>query len=266
LNLYREQPFMDLEIILHDKPLEAWPEAGWLCLPLKVDQPQFHLGRLASIIDPAHDVITGANRYIFGINTGFTITDRAGRGVGICPMDLPLVSFEVPGCWKYSLDFVPRKPVVFLNLFNNQWNTNFRLWNQGTWTSRVRLWAISRYAAETALITPSEEARFPFQAAVADGPPGKLPPAQTGLEISRKGVVLTAFGRNPDGDGTVARVWEYAGESGRCKIRLPEGIKADSVQPINLRGQPVGKPIRVHDRTFSFQLGAFSPASFLIKD
>ena len=156
LILYREQPCADLEITLHDKPYESWPEAGWLCLPLNVSAPQFHLGRLASIIDPARDIIPGANRHLFGLNTGFSMTDRAGRGVGVCPIDYPLVSLDTPGCWKYSLDFVPKKPVAFVNLFNNQWSTNFRLWNRGTWTSRVRLWGIGN----TPLSRPSSLRRW----------------------------------------------------------------------------------------------------------
>ena len=59
------------------------------------------------------------------------MTDEGGHGVGFCPMDYPLVSLDTPGCWRYSLDFVPKKPVAYVNLFNNQWNTNFRLWNRG---------------------------------------------------------------------------------------------------------------------------------------
>jgi hypothetical protein len=264
LVLYRGLPYADLEMTLHDKPLEPWPEAGWLCLPFKVSEPQFHLGRLASIIDPVRDCIPGANRNLFGLNTGLAMTDAQGRGVGFCPLDAPLVSLDEPGCWKYSLDFVPRKPVAYLNLFNNQWTTNFRFWNQGTWTCRVRLWAIDRYAAESALITPAEEARFPVQTAAADGGPGKLPPAQRGLEISGKGVLVTAFGPNPDGGGTVLRLWEYAGVAAPREVRLPAGIQVRSVQPVNLRGQPLGKAIPVHAGRFSVDLGAFAPASFVM--
>jgi hypothetical protein len=264
LILYRSLPYADLEITLHDKPLEPWPEAGWLCLPFKVSEPQFHLGRLASIINPARDCVPGANRNLFGLNTGLAMTDAQGRGVGFCPLDAPLVSLDEPGCWKYSLDFVPRRPVAYLNLFNNQWTTNFRFWNQGTWTYRVRLWAIDRYAAESALITPAEEARFPVQTAAADGRPGKLPPNQGGLEISGKGVLVTAFGPNPDGEGTVLRLWEYAGLSAAREVRLPAGIKVSSVQPVNLRGQPLGKAIPVHDGRFAVELGAFAPASFVM--
>jgi hypothetical protein len=264
--LYRDQPYLDLEITLHDKAADPAAEAGWLCLPLRVERPQFRLGRVASIIDPARDILPGANRHIFGLNSGLAVTDAQGRGVGLCPLDSPLVSLDTPGCWKYTHDFVPHKPVVYVNLFNNQWNTNFRLWNSGTWTSRVRIWPTGirgmfqpmphrqdadatknrgQDALTTGLITPALEARYPLLAAGADGPGGKPPTAQQGLGLSRQGVLVTAFGRNPDGAGIVLRLWEYAGASGPCQVRLPAGIHVDEVQPINLRGEPAGAPIPV---------------------
>jgi hypothetical protein len=264
LILYRDQPCADLEITLHDKPFDPWPEAGWLCLPLNVTAPQYRLGRLGSIIDPAHDIITGANRHMFGINTSVSLADSDGRGVGFCPMDYPLVSLDTPGCWRYSLDFVPRKPVAYVNLFNNQWDTNFRLWNGGTWTSRVRLWGIQHYAAERSLITPALEARNPLLAAVSEGAPGALPASRRGLELSRKGISVTAYGSNPDGSGNVLRLWELAGNSGTVSVRLPEGSNARQVQPVDLRGRPIGKPIPVKDGSFKIKIGAFAPVSLVL--
>ena len=133
--LYRDLPVLDLEVTLHDKPADPWPEAGWICLPLKIDEPQFRLGRLGSIIDPTRDLVPSSNHHVMALNTGMTVTGPH-NGVGLCPMDHPLVSLDVPGCWKWTRDFVPRQPRVYVNLFNNQWTTNFRFWNQGTWTSR----------------------------------------------------------------------------------------------------------------------------------
>ena len=191
------------------------------------------------------------------------MTDASGRGVGVCPIDYPLVSLDTPGCWRYSLDFVPKKPVAYVNLFNNQWSTNFRLWNRGTWTSRVRLWAIGRYAAEPSLITPSLEARYPLLAAVADGAPGALPPTRRGLELSRKGIQITAYGANPDGPGTILRLWEQAGQSGTVKVRLPEGTTVKQAQPVDLRGRPLGKPLPVRNGAFKVPVGAFAPVSLV---
>ena len=255
-------PYVELEITIHNKPFDSWPEAGWLCLPFKMDAPHFRLGRPGSILDPATDIVTNANHDLFTLNTGLAMTDPQGCGVAICPLDHPLVSLERPGCWKFSKAFVPQKPVVFVNLFNNQWNTNFRLWNGGTWTSRVRIWAVDR--ADADFVSPSLEARYPLQAVFADGAAGKLPATQIGIELSRRGVRITAFGANPDSAGTLLRLWEEAGISGDCVVHLPAGCQATHATPVNLRGEICGAPLPLRDNMFAFQLRAFAPASFVL--
>jgi hypothetical protein len=262
--LYRDLPYVDLEVTLHNKPFDPWPEAGWICLPFNSGSPRFRLGRLGSVVDPASDLVPGSNYDMLWLNSGLTVTDQRGRGAGLCPIDHPLVSLGEPGCWKYSRTFSTRRPVVFVNLFNNQWSTNFRLWNGGTWTSRVRIWAVDGGDAEAALITPSEDARLPLQAALVDGRAGNLPTNQPGLELSRAGVLVTAYGSNPDGSGTLLRLWENAGTAGDCRVRFPRGIRVSSVQPVDLRGRPRGNPIRVRDGVFVFPLPAYAPASFVI--
>jgi hypothetical protein len=262
--LYQNLPCLDLEVTLFDKPCDPWPEAGWICLPLKIEHPQFRLQRLAAVMDPARDVVPGANRHFFALNGGMMVTDPSGHGIGLCSLDAPSVSLETPGCWKYSMDFIPRKASVFINLFNNQWTTNFRLWNGGTWIYRVRLWAVEHADNATELFQPSTEARSPLIAALADGPSGSLPLSQTGLEVSRPGVLVTAFGPNPLGKGLVLRLWEQAGLAGPCEVRLPMGIEINTVQPIDLRGRPSGQPIRVKNSAFRTPLRAFAPVTFLI--
>ncbi|MEN6428491.1 MAG: hypothetical protein ABFE13_24350, partial [Phycisphaerales bacterium] len=262
--LYAGEPYLDLEVTLHDKPADNWPEAGWICLPVNAAKPQFRLGRLGGIADPARDFVRGSNHDLQAVYTGITVADAQGRGVGICPLDSPLVSLDRPGIFKYSPDFVPSTPVVFVNLFNNQWTTNFRLWNEGTWTMRVRLWAFDHFDAESALVTPSLEVRYPLLATVAEGEAGILPATQKGLELSVRGVLVTAFGPNPDGPGTVLRLWEYAGRGGPCEVCLPTGLDVEGVQPVTLRGEPVGVPIPVKDGTFIASLTGFAPASFII--
>jgi len=259
------EPWFDLELTLHDKPADPWPEAGWICLPFKIMSPQFRLGRPGSIIDPAKDIVPGANRYLLELNTGLTIADPQGRGAGLCALDNPLVSLGEPGCWKYSVEDVPRKPTVYVNLFNNQWTTNFRLWNAGTWTARVRIWAVAAAAdTEASLVTPSLEARYPLLATMAEGKGGTQPRTRTGLELSRKGVLVTAFGANPDGAGTVLRLWELAGRSGTCRVRLPKGLRPAQVQPVDLRSRPAGPAIPAYGGAFVCALHAFAPTSLLL--
>jgi hypothetical protein len=262
---YADQQFVDIQLVA-SKPADPWPEASWLALPFKFDQPRFQLGRLGSVIDPAKEIVAGANRHLFALNTGLTITDATGFGVGLCSDDRPLVSLGEPGCWKYSVEDFPRAATVYINLFNNQWTTNFRLWNEGIVSANVRIWPIEKgTCSEAALITPSLETRFPLQSAVANGPAGSLPTTAMGLELSRRGFQVTAFGANPDGSGTVLRLWELAGQSGDCQVTLPSGMNVARVQPVDLRGRPTGAAIPVNDGRFTGPLQAFAPASFVLE-
>jgi alpha-mannosidase len=253
--LHGDAPYVDLELTI-EKPADPWPEAGWICLPFKVNAPQFRVGCNGFIMDPAKDIITGANRHLYALGTGVAVFDAEGRGAGVCGPDTPLVSLDTPGMWKFSLDFVPKKPVVYFNLFNNQWSTNYRFWNEGKWTYRFRIWSFDRYDAESALITPALEARYPLQVVTADAPAGKLPRTQTGLTLSRKGVLVTAF------TPSLLRVWEQAGTSGELVVT---GLNAKTATPVNLRGEKTGSPIPIKAGKLTFNLSAFAPASYILE-
>jgi len=259
------QPYVDIEWRVSEKTPNPRPEGGWLCFPFAIVQPRFLLGRLGGPIDPTRDIVTGANRHYFCLNTGLTITGKDGAGIGLCPLDSPCVSLEEPGLWKFSLDYTPRKPTAFVNLYNNEWNTNFPEWQDGSWSSRVRLWLTRGVGVGENLIVPSWEARLPLLAASADGPGGKLPTIRAGLGLSRTGVLVAAFGRNPDGSGMLLRLWEQAGQSGQVTVRLPAGLKVRTLQPVDLRCQPAGPAIAVSGREFRTRIAAYSPMSFLLQ-
>jgi alpha-mannosidase len=216
-------------------------------------------------MDPANDIISGANRYMYAVGTGVAVFDNQGRGVGVCAPETPLVSIGVPGCWKFDRTYVPEEPSIYFNLFNNQWTTNYRFWNEGKWTYRFRIWSYDQYDAANSLITPSLEMRYPVHTASANTYRGKLPVQQRGLSVSRPGVMVTAFGANPDGEGTLLRVWEQAGVSGKLSVELPAENKATMAIPVNLRGEKIGEGIHVRDDKLTFELGAFAPFSFILE-
>ena len=270
VSLYKGQPYVDMEITIQDKEKDNWPEADWLCLPFKIKNPEFNVYRQLGVMNPATDIQRGANRHLYAAEHGLTITGPDGAGIAVCPLDHPLVSLGVPGCWKYSDDYVPEKPVVYLNLYNNQWNTNFRYWYPGTWSSRVRLWTIDNSTTGNArnqgFITRALEARNPLLATVAEKNGGTLSPVQSGIELSRPGVIVTAFGEDPDGNaGTLLRVWEQAGISGKLTVTLPKGMNVSVAELVNLRGEKTGKYISIDSGKLELELGAYAPVSFILK-
>ena len=271
LTLYADLPVADLEVRCQ-KPLDAWPEAGWLCLPFKLAQPTFRLGKLGGDLDFAKDItVDWCNRRQLWLNTGVAVYEPSGYGVGVCPLDSPLVSLGEPGLHKAGATYQPQSARLFFNLYNNKWQTNFRSWTGGDIVSRVRLWTFDKFNSESALYTPAMEARVPLRLARSHQPAGHLPVSQAGLTLSRKGVMVTAFGEDPDGDagaqpgpGTLLRLWEQGGSSGPLTVILPAGLKAVNAQPVNLRGEKTGEPVPITGGKLTFNLKAYAPASFIL--
>lgn len=261
----KSMPYVEFCWKVDEKTAEKHPEGGWLCFPFNILKPLFAVGRLGAPIDPAKDIISGANRHLYAVNTGTAITGNSG-GVGLCAIDSPLQSLGLPGLWRWSMDYIPEVPTVFVNLYNNMWNTNFPLWQDGSWSERVRIWPVSKNEnTNENLMVHSWEARLPLLSEIADNPDGKLAPEQAGLTLSRKGILVTAFGKNLDGEGTILRVWEQAGISNRCIVSLPKESEYKTAIPVDLRGEIQGRPIEIINHHLSFDLGKFTPKSFVLK-
>ncbi|MCP5537528.1 MAG: hypothetical protein H7A51_15005 [Akkermansiaceae bacterium] len=247
-----------------DKHADTLPEGGWLCYPLAVKDPRFLLGRIGGVMDLAKDQLPGGNRYLYGIESGVNLLAPDGKGMGVCAMDAPTMSFGEPGLWKYDFTYLPTKPAVFVHLYNNMWNTNFPYWIEGDLSSEVKIWPVANSKTD-AICTPSWEARLPLLAAAADGSAGPLPTSQNGISVSRAGVLVTTFGPNPDGEGTVLRLWEQAGLSGPMTITLPPNAPWTHAQPVNLRGEVQGPAIPINTGTFTIDLPHHAPASFVLQ-
>jgi alpha-mannosidase len=277
VTLQNDAPFVDMELTIKDKAKDNWPEADWFCFPFKINSPKFSVGRSLGMMDPAKDIMEGADKDIYAVGSGVTITDKDGSGIGFCPFDHPLISLDRPGIWKFSKDFIPHKPVIYLNLYNNQWNTNYRYWYPGTWSSKVRIWTFTQNSTvESRLVTPSLEARTPLLVAEANGKAGDLPVEQAGISVSRKGIQVTAFRHNsPDNpvfataaansNAALLRLWEQGGNSGNVIVALPKGQNYTQATPVNLRGEIMGKPIKINGGKLAFMLKAYAPASFVLE-
>lgn len=265
VTLLKDQPKIELLWAMNSKPADPWPEAGWISLPFQIDQPRFKLARLGGIVDPAQDFVRGSNHDYGFLSAGMAIVDGQGNGVGLATPDAPAVSLGRPGLWNYSARYVPEKPYVFVNLYNNLWSTNFTAWVEGSWTTKLDLWFAEEFTNEKSLITPAEESRSPLLAVTARHTGGTLPLTASGIQLSKKGTIVTAFGKNPDGEGTVLRLWEQAGLSTEQEITLPLGIDFRVAIPVNLRGEPIGSAIDIQSRRFTYLIPANAPASFILR-
>ncbi len=274
--LQNDEPFIDMELIIKDKAKDNWPEADWFCFPFKINSPEFTVGRSLGMMDPSKDIMEGADKDLYAVGTGVTIAGKDGSGIAFCPFDHSLISLDRPGIWKFTKDFISRKPVIYLNLYNNQWNTNYRYWYPGTWRSKVRIWTFTNNSTTASrLVTPSLEARTPLLVAEAEGKAGHLPAEQAGISVSRKGIQVTAFRHHSTDNpvfatttthlnSTLLRLWEQGGNSGNVTVTLPKGSNYTKATPVNLRGEVTGKQIKIIGSKFNFLLKTYAPASFVL--
>lgn len=259
--------YVDVEWNVKEKTPNTVPDGGWLCFPFKVAKPKYILGRLGGAMDLSKDQIVGGNRYLYAVQSGTSIVAPDQSGVGLCAIDAPLMSFGEPGLWKYDYDYFPKQPTVFVNLYNNMWNTNFPYWTEGSWSERVRIWGIQSNTKTTEnLAIKSWEARLPLVAVEASGQGTKFPVQQSGISVSRKGILVTAFGDDPDSsNGTLLRLWEQAGKSGLVSVTLPTGKQFRKAIPVNLRGEVSGKAVNIVNGKLICSIKAYGPVSFILE-
>ena len=77
-------------------------------------------------------------------------------------------------------------------------------------------------------------------------------------------LLIAAFGPNPDGSGTILRVWEQVGITGNVEVTLPTRSKFTSAIPVNLRGEKIGEPFKINSDKLALILKAYGPASFIL--
>jgi hypothetical protein len=94
----------------------------------------------------------------------------------------------------------------------------------------------------------------------------KLPSQNKGISVSRKGVLVTAFGDDPDGNkGILLRLWEQTGKAGEVTVQLPRDMKLKFAIPVNLRGEIKGKKLSIKNSSLSIALKAYEPVSFILQ-
>ena len=131
------------------------------------------------------------------------------------PLDNPLVSLGQPSA--YSRKSAPLQFRLYIDLFNNQWTTNFAFGTRAPGPPR-EIWAFDRFDAASCLTTPSlEAASTRFRRRWPRGP-RRFSARQAGPEISApRGTLLTPLVSDAEQTARVLRLWELAGVDGPCK-------------------------------------------------
>lgn len=264
--LYENESYLKLEWSVDGKRPDPQPEAGWLAFPFNLNAPEYRLYRTGGIVDPQNAFVKNTNFDFFFLNTSMAMFNTSGKGIALNSTSSPGVSIDNPGLFTFSGSKKFYTGKIFVNLYTNQWGTNFSEWIEGSFSSKIYIWSYDRFDPESSFITPSEETRVPLKGVYFDGPQGGMALSKSGIKLSRKGILVTAFKKLSGQNGTLLRLWEQAGKSGSCRITLPDGGNYTRAYPCDLRDEIMEEAaIPISNHSFEINLHANQPVSLILK-
>jgi alpha-mannosidase len=261
-----DTPFIQTEILLPDsaknilityrlhKDRVLTKESAYVAFPFAVTTPEFAYGSQAGWVNPSKDELPGGSREWYLPATWAGVYNQQVTAE-VVPLDAPLVTLGdiVRGNWP--AEFKPKSSAIFSWLMNNYWGTNFPAWQGGDFTFRYEITSNAKFDARS-LAHFGLEALTPLERddVSASLDPSPLPTQQASLlEIADPGVTLLTWKRAEDGDGTILRLQETAGESSNIRIHSPYltfdrawlcNLLEENQAEIKSEGNDLGVPIQ----------------------
>ena len=112
-----------LTLLLYNKPANRKPEALFLPVMME-DAHALHIKKIGQWIDPRQCVPRG-NQRVHGVES-FEWLNRDGNILRVSPLHTPLISLGQPKLLEF--EGVAAYDRVYMNLHNNLWGTNFKMW------------------------------------------------------------------------------------------------------------------------------------------
>jgi alpha-mannosidase len=197
-------------------------ESAYVAFPFAVTTPAFTYGSQAAWVNPAKDELAGGSREWY-LPTTWASVYNPQVAASIVPLDAPLVAFGDIVRGEWPAEFKPKSSAIFSWLMNNYWGTNFPAWQGGDFTFRYAITSNAQFNAPS-LARFGLEALTPLE---RDDVPGtqdssSLPNQGASLlEVGNPGVSLLTWKRAEDGDGTILRLQDTAGEASDIRIHSP---------------------------------------------
>lgn len=222
IHLTEQHPYLELHYRV-TKAATPLAESAVVPFPLNLPKPAFRLGQVGSVIDPARDIVAGANHSLWCADWLDVSDDRVGMAVIF--HDMPLVSVGNVGIFTFQPERAPAEPLVYAHLFNTQWGTNFPQWLEGDFDFSVRLYPhVGDWRAGQVWKVVQEKVRYPTR---LERPCTSESSRLSPLPITAPdGLKLLAARPRHDGHGLVVRYWDVLGLPRTETLRMDGAVAA----------------------------------------
>ena len=238
-------PNVDTEILLYNNQkqiefrydIEKQPtterEAAYVAFPVAASDPHFAYSAQIGWIDPADDMLKGANVGWFSVHKWMAVHTK-DFSVGIVPMDAPLATFGDINRGTWPTDFHPASSTLFSYIVNNYWLTNTPVRQGGHFQFRYTMTSSLTFSPESLTrlgVSSMEPALLDHVVSQdkVDNPSEPLPAESASfLTIDNPAVMLVTWKMAEDGKGTVLRLQEIAGHRQDATVQFTAPISIRS--------------------------------------
>jgi alpha-mannosidase len=211
---------IDLRVTLQ-KESTFHKEAAYIAFPFALEHPKFGYDTQNGWVDPSRDELAGGSREWYVAQHWAAVHDDTNTDV-VVPVDAPLVAFGdiVRGAWP--TEFKPKSSTIFSWIMSNYWNTNFMSSQGGEFQFRYTISSAAKFEPPN-LTRMGWDAMTPLESnstgANTAAPSGLSPNQDTFLTVDNPNVVMTTWKLAEDGNGSIVRLEEIAGQTERISVQ-----------------------------------------------
>ena len=236
-----------INVRLQNKRETPYIESGSFLFPTACNMKEYRVNKSNTVLDPVSDIEDNANHVLYCLENYISANDGE-CGICIVVKDTPLVALGETGIYKYRKSYhTPEEPVLYFNLFNNMWGTNFPQWIGGDLSYRYILYG---YKQEQEIVNLERSTML-----------------QEGIELTG-GTLNKDFIRLPRQmqlinvreitEGLIIRFKELSGRSDSRSLR----IDGYSITPVDLNNMVQGEDT---PEMLEFEVKPYAIYSFLLK-
>jgi hypothetical protein len=239
---YRGSRDLHVRVELFGKRATFAAEAGYAVFPISGEEPWVLVDRIAQYLDPADELVDKVNAAHMAVHRGVRV-EMSHAGLNFYSLDAPLIGFGKPGAYHFDDDGDYDNGLLYANLFNNCWGTNFAQWQSGDFTYDFVMRPTGNDEWDGSLARGGAEVFQPLQACVIKGASDE--PSRSLLKIEPAEVQLITIKPAEFEAGTVIRLWNSDVDDVTATITLPTARRGDRLFACDALERPGRKPIDV---------------------
>ncbi len=233
---------------LKDKQETPFIESGSFLIPLANKDCRYHVNKPNVRLNPETDIEVNANHVFYCLENYISAYDDT-KGVCVIPMDSPLTAIGSTGVYEFRKEYQkPEEPVLYFNLFNNMWGTNFPQWIGGDLCYRYMLYGFS-----------GDEETFNLEKAAVLKEGAEITGSTLDTEDLKLPDHMQLINVRKEQDNIVIRLKELQGEEAVRKLAL----NGYTITPVDLYNREIGKKMAGE---YTFTVKPYGIYSFLLSE